>query len=67
MEVDFYDESGELIAYTEGGTYIYLFSGESVAYLDGDSVYSFSGKHLGWYIEGSIRDNNGNYVNSLAL
>lgn len=59
MEIVFYDEKGEPIAYTEDGIHIYLFSGEPVAYFYGDSVYSYSGKHLGWYIEGWIRDNDG--------
>ena len=46
MSLTFYDSSGKPVAYTEDGTHIYLFSGEPVAYLDNESVYSFSGKHL---------------------
>lgn len=62
MEILFYNESGVSAAYTEDGTHIYLFSGEPVAYIDGNSIFSFSGKHLGWYIQGWIRDNNGDCV-----
>ncbi|HCP31946.1 TPA: hypothetical protein DIT45_01645 [Candidatus Acetothermia bacterium] len=51
-EIDFYDHSGSSVAYTQDGIHIYTFSGEPVAYLDGDSVYSFSGEHLGWFEDG---------------
>ena len=62
MELTFYDSKGRPIAYTEDGTYIYLFSGEPVAYLDNESVYSVSGKHIGRFRNGWIRDNNGQCV-----
>jgi hypothetical protein len=62
MQTVFYDSKGEPIAYTEDRVHIYLFSGEPVAYLSGDSVYSFSGIHLGWFEDGWIRDNNGDCV-----
>lgn len=61
-EIDFYDQSGTPVAYTQDGTHIFTFEGQSVAYLDGDSVYSFSGKHLGWFEAGWIRDNAGHCV-----
>ena len=59
MERTFYGRSGNAIAYTEDGVHIYLFSGKPVAYLDGESVYSFGGRHLGWYLDGWIWDNHG--------
>ena len=55
----FYDSTGRAIAYTEDGEYIYLFSGEPVAYLFGELVYSYSGKQLGRFKNGWIRDNSG--------
>lgn len=55
----FYDKHGQPIAYAGDDGSIYLFSGEPVAYLDGDSVWSYSGKHLGWFNNGLIRDNSG--------
>lgn len=61
-EMTFYDRNGRPICYTQDGEHIYLFSGEPVAYLYDGSVYAFSGKHLGWYIDGWIRDHNGNCV-----
>lgn len=62
MEIVFYDESGQPTVYTEDGTHVYLFNGEPVAYLDEDSVYEYSGTHLGWFIEEWIRDNDGSCV-----
>jgi len=62
MEIDFYDKSGEPIAYTDDGMNIYTFPGKPVAYLDGNVVYSFCGKHLGWFENGWIRDTKGKCV-----
>ena len=55
----FYDQHGHPLAYSEDRTHIYLFSGEPVAYLDGDVVYGYNGKHYGWFVNGWIRDLNG--------
>lgn len=43
---------------------IYLWSGEPVAYLLSDRsrdfhVYGFNGKHLGWFVDGVVRDHEG--------
>ena len=62
MKLTFYDSNGRPVAHTEDGVHIYLFSGEPVAYLDNGSVYSFSGRHLGRFENGWIRDNNGQCV-----
>ena len=59
MDITFYDSHGKPTAYTEDNEHIYLFSGKPVAYIDGSSVYSYSGRHLGWFDEGWIRDNSG--------
>lgn len=62
METILYDKYGKPVAYLESEGGIYFFSGEPVAYLDGDSVYAFSGQHLGHFEDGWIRDNSGNYA-----
>lgn len=62
MEITFYDSHGAPTAYVQDGVHIYLFSGEPVAFLSETSVYSFSGKHLGRFENGWIRDNRGNCV-----
>jgi hypothetical protein len=61
-EIDFYDERGRPVAYTDDGIDIFTFTGRPVAYFDGGSVYSFSGRHLGWFEDGWIRDNDGRCV-----
>jgi glutaredoxin len=62
MQINFYDKNGKPTAYTEDGIHIYLFSGEAVGYLDGDSVFSYLGVHLGWFEDNWIRDHSGNCV-----
>lgn len=61
-ELTFYNRDGEPIAYTEDNMHIYLFNGSSVAYLDYDSVYSYTGKHLGFFQDGCIWDHKGQCV-----
>lgn len=62
MEIVFYNRTGRPIAHTENSTDIYLYTGELVAYLEDDSVYACSGKHLGWFIDGWILDHDGKHV-----
>jgi hypothetical protein len=59
MQITFFDRSGRPVAYTTDGVYIYLFNGKPVAYVRNESVYSFPGKHLGWFLNGWIRDHSG--------
>jgi hypothetical protein len=57
-----YNSKGTPIAYIDSGGTIYLFRGEPVAYVLRGSVYAFSGKHLGRYARGWIRDHRGDCV-----
>lgn len=41
------------------GSTIYLWSGRPVAYLVGQDVYGFNGKHLGWFEKGRIWNHGG--------
>jgi len=59
MDITFYDASGSAIAYTGDNEHIYLYSGEPVACLSDGSVYAYSGKHLGRFANGWIRDHEG--------
>ena len=65
-EISIFDKSGNAQAYISKDLTIYLWSGEPVAYLNNSNdlwhVYGFNGKHLGWYINGIIYDNDGNAV-----
>lgn len=65
--LDFYDSTGAAIAYISlnDDLVIYLWSGKPSAYLDGDSVYGFNGKHLGWLKQGIVYDNEGDPVAAL--
>ncbi len=56
--MDFYNESGEPIAYSDDA-HIFLFDGRPAAYFHNDSIYTFSGNHLGWSTDGWIMDNEG--------
>ena len=59
MELTFYDADGRAIAYCDDERHIYAFSGVPVAYLEGDSVWAFDGRHLGWWHAGWILDHDG--------
>lgn len=58
----FYSKSGTPVAYIEDGCHIFRFSGECVGYIFEDSIFSFSGRHLGFFKDGWIRDINGKCV-----
>ena len=60
--ITLFDRYGAPIAYSDDMENIYLFSGEPLAYILGDSVYAFRGAHLGWFIDGWVRDHNGDAV-----
>jgi hypothetical protein len=55
----FYDRAGKAVAYCEDGSNIYLFGGAPIAYIEVDCIYSFGGKHLGWFMAGWIIDHDG--------
>jgi hypothetical protein len=54
------------ISFSQERPTIYLWSGEPVAYLSssfgGDNIYGFNGKHLGWFIDGTVRSRDGSAV-----
>ena len=59
--MNFFDSSGLAVVYSEDYVHLFLYSGEPVAYFEGDNVYSFFGRHLGWRQEGWIIDHDGDY------
>ncbi len=70
-EISLYDSTGKATAYVAEELTIYLWSGKPVAYLDKDSaggfhVYGFNGKHLGWFVGGVLRDDQGKAVGAVA-
>ena len=64
QEVSLFNSEGKATAYVadDDDLTIYLWSGKPVAYLSGDNIYGFNGKHLGWWVKGIIYDHDGNAV-----
>jgi hypothetical protein len=59
-ELAFFDSRGDVVAYKDDDDdVIFLWSGEPVAILDDESVFAFTGHHLGWFMDGWIRDHGG--------
>lgn len=59
----FYSQSGAAVAYLDNdGKSIYLYAGAPVAYLSGDTVYSYGGRVLGWLDSGWVIDRSGLHV-----
>ncbi len=56
MDLTFYDRNGNAFCYTDDGVHIYLFSGQALAYLHDDALYSFGGHQLGWFLNGWLYD-----------
>ncbi len=63
-EISLFDNNNNAVAYiaVDDDLTIYLWEGKPVAYLDGENVYGFNGKHLGWFIKGVIFDHDGDAV-----
>lgn len=41
---------------------IITFPGVSKGFLKGDSLYNYNGKHVGWFVQGLVRDHQGHVV-----
>jgi hypothetical protein len=50
--VTFYNQGGTPIAWVADNASIFLFGGEPVGWIDGEFVYSYSGRYLGWMQDG---------------
>ena len=51
--VTYFNSNGRPIAWVaEDNEAIYLFDGSPVAWVSGDSIYSYSGRYLGWLQNG---------------
>ncbi len=62
MSITLYSKIGSPIAYMEDDCHIFLFTGKTVAYIDGDSIYNYNGRHLGFFEDGWIKDHDGFYL-----
>ncbi len=62
MEKTLYDKKGEPVAYIAMDYHeaIFLWDGQAVAYLyEEDHVYGINGRHLGWFIDDILYDQEG--------
>jgi hypothetical protein len=62
MEKILYDKKGEAVAYiaTDQHGAIFLWDGQAVAYIyEEDHLYGVSGRHLGWFIDDIVYDQEG--------
>ena len=69
-ETSLFDFKGRAVAYIAEDQTIYLWEGKPVAYLDGQAkdgldIYGFNGKHLGWFKDGILYDNDGYAVGGI--
>ena len=62
-----FDREGTPVAYIvwKDDTLIRLWEGEPVAKMKGQQIYGINGRHIGWIIEGIVRDLDGKMVGSL--
>jgi len=64
-DIDLFDGRRQAVAYiaSDADLTIYLWSGKPVAYfLEGEDIYGFNGKHLGWFLHGVVYDPDGHIV-----
>ena len=64
MEQTLFDRSGRAQAYIaeDGEGSIYTWDGHAVAYIDGENVFGWRGRHLGWFADGTVYDRSGRRV-----
>ncbi len=59
----FYDSRGDVVAsLSTGDDVVYLWGGKPVAILDDESFFAFDGRHIGWLMDGWLRDHAGDAV-----
>lgn len=55
-----YGQTGAVYAWLDEPTGRILgLQGQHLAFIDGDSVYRWTGQHIGWWADGHIRDHRG--------
>ena len=59
MRSIFFDRDGDATLWVLRNGRLVDADGNSIGYIDSDSVYDYNGSHRGWYEEGFIRDHDG--------
>lgn len=54
--MDFYSSDGQPFAYCDDGETLFTYGGQAIGYIDGDSIYSFSGSHVAFWENGQAWD-----------
>jgi len=63
QEIDvIYNRFGEPIFRVLTDGRIVTFAGKSAGFIEGDNLYNYKGKHVGWFSEGLVRDHHGHVV-----
>ncbi|MFK4382509.1 4-fold beta flower protein [Bradyrhizobium sp. USDA 223] len=62
MAQDFYDRSGRATHYVDDRGTFYTWGGQPVGFVQGEELYTSSGRHVGRISSGWIRDHNGHGV-----
>src|SRR4051812_6130072 len=62
MSQDFYDRAGRATHYIDDNGTFYTWSGQPIGFVQGEELYSSSGKHVGRVSGGWIRDHEGHAV-----
>jgi hypothetical protein len=67
-DIELFASAGNAVAYIspENEMTIYLWPGTPCAYLDDESIYGFTGKHLGWFRDGVVYDHGGRVIAATA-
>ena len=62
MDQILFDRQGSPMAYSDDKQNIYFYSGRAAGYIEDGAIYAFSGKYLGSFDKGWVRDNDGHCV-----
>ena len=58
-----YNAEGQAVAYVDAdGESIYLYDGTPAGFLQDGGIYAYSGRFVGWFEQGWVRDSNGHAV-----
>ena len=68
METTIYDAHRRARIYIadDGDNSIYTWDGKAVAVIDGEHVFGWRGRHIGWFVEGILYDGQGYRIGFLA-
>jgi hypothetical protein len=57
--MEFHDRNGNARIYSDDGINFYTWGGRPAAYLAGDNVYLYNGRHVGWFSNGCMYGHDG--------